>query len=49
MSGKTIRQLENINIWDGRKDDGEIAENGVYIYQLKSERTKVSGAIGVTR
>ena len=49
VRGHRIRRLENVNVWDGRKDDGDAAESGVYVYQVKSSLFKVSGTIGVAR
>ncbi|OGR80942.1 MAG: hypothetical protein A3B80_04665 [Elusimicrobia bacterium RIFCSPHIGHO2_02_FULL_39_36] len=47
--GKKVRALENLNIWDGRGDSGELVASGVYIYQVKSDRLDVSGTLGVAR
>ncbi|OGR96210.1 MAG: hypothetical protein A2902_03095 [Elusimicrobia bacterium RIFCSPLOWO2_01_FULL_64_13] len=49
IRGRRIRKLVNLNIWDGRRDDGQVAENGVYVYNVKSGRLNVSGTIGVAK
>ena len=49
VQGKRIRRLEKVNIWDGRSDDGEIVESGVYIYKVHTGENDVSGTIGVAR
>ncbi|MBI2119698.1 MAG: gliding motility-associated C-terminal domain-containing protein [Elusimicrobia bacterium] len=48
-SGKRIKKIENNNIWDGKNDSGETAQSGVYLYQIKTGETLVSGTIGVAK
>ena len=51
LKGKKIRKISadgsDPTIWDGRKDDGDWAESGTYIYQikLKSGGDAISGTI----
>lgn len=47
--GKKVKKIENNNIWDGRNENGEIVESGVYLYQVKTNETLVSGTIGVAK
>ena len=49
VQGKRIRKLSNINIWDGRMDDGGLAVTGAYIYQVHSSQLDkpMSGTIAV--
>lgn len=51
INGKKIREINSGNSsgfeWDGRKDNGDWAESGTYVYQIKvSEKSKtISGTI----
>ena len=36
---------ENSLMWDGRNNDGEIADKGVYIYQIKAEGKIINGTV----
>ena len=51
VQGSRIRLIQNINVWDGKLDDGRTAESGVYVYQVRSSQLDkpVSGTIGVAR
>ena len=51
VQGNRIRRIQNRNVWDGKKDDGSLAESGVYVYQVRSGQLDktVSGTIGVAR
>ncbi|OGR84198.1 MAG: hypothetical protein A2901_05845 [Elusimicrobia bacterium RIFCSPLOWO2_01_FULL_54_10] len=49
IKGKTVRTLENNNAWDGRNDDGDLVESGIYAYKVKASGVKVSGMIAVAR
>ena len=51
INGRQIRKLDNHNVWDGRKDNGEPVESGVYVYQVSTQdlSEKVTGTIGVAR
>ena len=35
--------------WDGRDDDGDIVESGVYIYQYKYNGKRISGVIAIAK
>ena len=49
VNGKKIREITagdaNGFVWDGRKDNGDWAESGTYIYQIKVDGKLVSGTI----
>ena len=49
LNGKKIREITAGNgngfVWDGRKDNGDWAESGTYIYQIKVKGKIVSGTI----
>lgn len=47
--GKKVRTLENLNIWDGRGENGEMVPSGAYVYQVKSDRLDTNGTLGVAR
>jgi len=47
--GARVRTLRGVMAWDGRDDDGEIVESGVYIYQYDFDGKTVSGVIAVAR
>ncbi len=51
IGGRLVRKLNNVNTWDGRKDNGEMAESGVYVYQVTSSQLvdKVTGTLAVAR
>ncbi len=51
VRGRPVRKMENIALWDGRKDNGEPVESGVYVYQVSTQdlSEKVTGTIGVAR
>lgn len=51
LKGRKVRKItasgSDVTVWDGRKDNGDWAESGTYIYQikLKSKSDTVSGTI----
>jgi len=49
LNGKKIREITAGNgngfVWDGRKDNGDWAESGTYVYQIKVKGKIVSGTI----
>ncbi|MBL0348927.1 MAG: gliding motility-associated C-terminal domain-containing protein [Elusimicrobia bacterium] len=49
LRGERVRRLSGINIWDGRDDDGKLAETGTYIYRLTGQGLTVTGALAVAR
>lgn len=54
ITGKKIRTIDGEPYeWDGKDDDGNIVESGVYIYQFKAningKKTLVSGTIAVAK
>ena len=45
-----VRTLDdNINIWSGEDEDGNIVESGIYIYQIKVDGKVISGTILVAK
>lgn len=51
VQGRPVRTLDSVALWDGRKDNGEFAESGAYVYQVSTSELseKVTGTIGVAR
>ncbi|MBI2915854.1 MAG: gliding motility-associated C-terminal domain-containing protein, partial [Elusimicrobia bacterium] len=49
MFGREIKNLVNVSVWNGKNEDGETVESGVYLYQVKTPNFRVSGVIGVAR
>ncbi|MFH1368393.1 MAG: GH116 family glycosyl hydrolase [Elusimicrobiota bacterium] len=50
VKGAKVRALENgLSIWDGKDENGDIVEGGVYIYQIKTETQLISGTILVVK
>ena len=49
LKGKKIRKIAasgtELDVWDGKKDNGDWAKSGIYIYQLKHDGKLVSGTI----
>lgn len=49
LKGKKIRKIAasgtELDVWDGKKDNGDWAKSGIYIYQLKHDGSLVSGTI----
>lgn len=50
VQGAKVRVLEKgVNTWDGKDDNGDLVESGVYIYQIKNPGETVSGTILVVK
>jgi gliding motility-associated-like protein len=47
--GRKVRGLDGNNVWNGRKDDGDMAETGVYVYKVETDGLTVTGTVGVAR
>jgi hypothetical protein len=47
--GERVRRIDNMNKWNGRNDDGQLVENGTYIYRLNGQGMTVTGMIAVAR
>lgn len=49
LKGKKIRKISasgtESDVWDGKKDNGDWAKSGIYIYQIKVDGKLVSGTI----
>lgn len=49
VTGRRVRSLTGINIWDGRDSNGNLVESGPYIYQYKERGELVSGVVVVAK
>lgn len=49
ITGKKVRTINNIPLWNGYDDDGNIVESGVYIYQFKAAGKLISGTVTVAK
>lgn len=50
IGGHRVRTVYGTNpVWDGRDDNGEILESGVYIYQYEAEGKRVSGLVSIAK
>ena len=49
VRGERVRRIVNMNKWNGRDDDGQIVENGTYVYRLTGQGMTVTGMIAVAR
>lgn len=47
--GERVRRIDNMNKWNGRDDDGQLVENGTYVYRLSGQGMTVTGMIAVAR
>jgi len=47
--GERVRRIVNMNKWNARDDDGQVVENGTYIYRLTGQGMTVTGMIAVAR
>lgn len=45
--GRLIRKIKDMNVWDGRDDDGAVVDSGVYVYKVKSSQVSVTGMLAV--
>lgn len=45
LRGRRIRTIIDRREWDGRNDQGQIVEGGLYIYQVEAEGKRVSGTV----
>ena len=49
LKGKKIRKISasgtESDVWDGRKDNGDWAKSGIYVYQIKVDGKLISGTI----
>ena len=49
LKGKKIRKISasgtESDVWDGRKDNGDWAKSGIYIYQIKVDGKLINGTI----
>ena len=49
VNGKKIKEISSGTpdgfVWDGRKDNGDWAKSGIYVYQLKHDGKLISGTI----
>lgn len=49
VTGRVIREFSDVNFWDGKDDQGNVVESGVYIYQVHGPDGLVSGTITVAK
>jgi hypothetical protein len=49
VNGRRVRQVSNNYIWDGKDDENNIVESGLYIYQIKTSGKIISGTIVVAK
>jgi gliding motility-associated-like protein len=49
IRGRRIRKLVNDNVWDGRREDKDMAESGTYLYELEGRGLSTTGVIEVAR
>lgn len=47
--GDRVRRIVNLAEWNGRDDDGNMVENGTYIYRLTGQGLTVTGMLAVAR
>ncbi len=45
VRGRLIRTISDVPEWDGRKENGDWAEGGLYLYQIEAEGKHVSGTV----
>lgn len=53
-NGRKVRHMQGVSSWDGRDDDGNVVDSGVYIYQVSDQtnsgdRGIVSGIVAVAK
>ncbi|MBN1383404.1 MAG: hypothetical protein JW983_00790 [Elusimicrobia bacterium] len=49
ITGRKVRTIRDVPIWEGYDDDGNIVESGVYIYQFKVGGELISGTVTVAK
>jgi flagellar hook assembly protein FlgD len=49
IRGRKVRTLANTDVWDGRNDNGNVCESGVYLYQIESGSTRMNGTVVLIR
>lgn len=50
ITGKKVRTIDSAPYrWDGKNDDGDVVESGVYIYQYKYNGKEMNGVIAVAK
>ncbi|MFC1500936.1 hypothetical protein ACFL58_00605 [Elusimicrobiota bacterium] len=49
IKGSRVRSLNGTSIWDGKDEDGDIVESGLYVYQIKVAGKIISGTIVVAK
>lgn len=45
IRGRCIRTINDVREWDGRGDNGQLVEGGLYIYQITADGQRVSGTV----
>jgi hypothetical protein len=45
IKGREVRVLENVFEWDGRDQNGQLCEGGLYVYQIETGGRRVSGTV----
>ena len=43
------REGENVMIWDGKDDSGDVVRGGTYLYQIEAEGKIINGTIVVAK
>jgi hypothetical protein len=49
LRGERVRRLHNVNVWDGRDDNGNPVESGTYVYRFAGQGLTVTGMVAVAR
>lgn len=49
VTGQKIRQIKGDITWDGRDENNEMVESGIYIYQIKLKDKVISGTVVVAK
>ncbi|MBD3271200.1 MAG: hypothetical protein GF384_01520, partial [Elusimicrobia bacterium] len=49
VTGRKIRTVHTPYVWDGKDDDGDIVESGVYVYQFDVDGMSITGMIAVAK
>jgi hypothetical protein len=49
-NGRQVRHMQGVPAWDGKDQDGEVVESGVYIYQINDGGgNMVNGIVAVAK